>query len=487
MTDRRTFVTEVTRLWEQRLYEDAIDLSRQRLAAQPEDAAAYQALCHSLASVGRVDEAIDTGRRGLDLEPDSTGAHHVYAEALVLGSRLDDALEVYDACLQRHPDDAATIGHKAFLLVLMRRYEACESLLAPHLDSAVPDPRIVVAFAELAPRIDAVEKAISLLARLVEDEGAPSIYRRQAGFRLGAMLDKAGRYDEAFEVYTAANHRVAPAYSADERCAMIDEVIGGWTRRTMRKAVRFGDDSEAPILLIKMPRSGSTLIEQILGCHPAIGTAGESGAFGHAAHRLGLEGSRARIQSRLRSLSRQDVQRTAREALSQMRARAGSASRITDASLNNDRHAGLFATLFPRGRIIVCLRHAWDTCLSCYFQDFASNLPWSYRLRDIARYRHDHESLLRHWNTTLDVPIHFVQYEELVTSPDSVVRGMLDFLGLPWHAGCLEFHASGRAAVTASHQQVSQPLYTESRHRYLRYETHIDELKRLLPEPCFKV
>ena len=486
--DRAAFIRHVTRLWAERRHQEAAALARQRLAEQPEDGAAHQALCHSLAAIGRTDDAVHAGRRAVELDPTSLGARHVLAEALTLGARLDEALAIYDDALALRPHDAATAGLKASVLLMCRRYDESRALLEPHLATPAPDARVVIAFADLAPAIRETPRALELLRALRGRSDVHPAHMSQAMFRLGRLLDRDQDHDGAFEAYTRANEVVSTPYRHAERSALTDDLIHAWTAQTMRKAARFGSPSDQPVLIVKMPRSGSTLVDQILACHPQVGAAGERGVFGQVAASLGLvDGARSQLTARIRALSRADVERACRVALTELKKSAdGDHLRLTDCSLNNDRHAGLFATLFPRGRIIICLRHAWDTCLSCYFQDFTGQLPWSFRLEDIARYRCDHERLLRHWIATLTVPIHLVHYEMLVSQPEQEVRRMLDFLHLPWDDRCMAFHESRRIAVSSSNQQVMQPIHSGSRHRYRHYEHHIEVLRRILPQPEFQ-
>ncbi|MCA9312251.1 MAG: tetratricopeptide repeat protein, partial [Phycisphaerales bacterium] len=262
--DKAGFRQAVTRLWSERRYDEAASLARRRLAATPEDPDAHQALCHSLASVGRIDEAVTAGRQGVALDPGSLGARHVLAEALTLGARLDEAVEVYDDALRLRPDDAATAALKASVLTMSRRYPESRALLTPHLAAEAPDARVIVAFADLAPALNEEPAAIDLLRRTVERTDLHPQHLSQCLFRLGRLLDRADDHDAAFAAYERANHTVQTSYRHRERTELVDDLIEAWNPRTMRRAARFGSGSRQPVIIIKMPRSGSTLVEQIL-------------------------------------------------------------------------------------------------------------------------------------------------------------------------------------------------------------------------------
>ncbi|MCA9311419.1 MAG: sulfotransferase, partial [Phycisphaerales bacterium] len=231
----------------------------------------------------------------------------------------------------------------------------------------------------------------------------------------------------------------------------------------------------------KMPRSGSTLLEQILSSHPAAAAGGELGLLARAARTLGLH----RPGRGVEDVPRAELDAAAASLRASLAQHASPAGRplISESAPNNDVYLGLFAVLFPDAPVIWCRRHPWDTCLSCYFQDFSDNLPWAFRLEHIAEYRATHDRLYEHWLAVSPNPMLTLEYEALTAQPEPTIRDLLAHLGLPWDEACLTPHRNRRVAVTPSNAQVNQPISTAARHRYLRYRDHLSVLAPVFPLP----
>ena len=449
--------------------------------ASPDAAAAHLAVAQVLCLKGRPIEGIDAAARAVELAPEHRQSRIQLGHAQLLASRPDEAEQTYTDALAIWPGDAELVGLMGELFAIQRRADEAETLLTPHLDDDPVAPQVILAFASIAARVGRAGEAIDRLRAFIASD-APDHFRRQAEFRLGTLLDREGRYDDAFEAFQRGNDAVATSFSPQARDAMVTEIVRMWDRKSIARLAKMGSASVTPILILKMPRTGSTLVEQILSAHPAVSAAGERGTLGRTAASLGVDRADTHAAARLRRLTRDDVGRAAKLAERDLADAAGQARHITDSSLTNDRHAGLFAGLFPKAPVIICTRHPWDTCLSCYFQDFSGSLPWSHRLSHIAHYHRAHDRLLAHWQSVLPNPVHVVAYEALVSQPEASIRAMLDAVGLDWDDRCLAFQKNRRVAVTASNEQVTRPMYSSSVHRYRNYAAHIDELRRILPQ-----
>jgi hypothetical protein len=243
---------------------------------------------------------------------------------------------------------------------------------------------------------------------------------------------------------------------------------------------RADNRSEQPVFIVGMPRSGTSLVEQILSCHRGVHAAGELRDVGKLVASLGL-----RFQGEddvLPGLDSGSLNAAAGRHLERLRGLGGNAKRLTDKMPYNFLHLGLISLLFPRARVIHCLRDPIDTCLSCYFQNFATGNFFSFDLGNAGLYYRQYERLMAHWRTVLDKPILEVRYEEHVAEPEKVCREMLDFLDLDWDPACLRFHESRRFTNTASRDQVRKPIYTSSSGRWQRYERHLGPLLEALAE-----
>jgi hypothetical protein len=231
-----------------------------------------------------------------------------------------------------------------------------------------------------------------------------------------------------------------------------------------------------------MPRSGTTLVEQILASHPNVFGAGELNLIPQLA--ADLPGLLRSSLNYPRCLDRLDAARAgeiARRHVDRLRDLGGSASRVVDKMTINFLHLGLIAVLFPEARVIHCRRDPRDICLSCFFHNFASpGLNFTFSLQDLGFYYQQYERLMDHWRQVLPLPIFEIQYEELVSAPEQWTRALLDFCGLAWDDRCLAFHQTERQVKTASALQVRQPMYTRSVGRWKPYEIQLQPLFRAI-------
>jgi hypothetical protein len=242
-----------------------------------------------------------------------------------------------------------------------------------------------------------------------------------------------------------------------------------------------GNSSDAPIFIVGMLRSGTTLVEQILASHPAVYAGGEIEFFRAIARQLPERiGSGQPYPECLQTLNAETIGGVSSAYLEQLRGQSDDAKRFTDKNPLNFEHLGLIMLTFPNARIIHCRRDAMDLCLSIYLQHFSERHDFAYSFADIAEYHRQYEELMGLWHSVFPGRIHDVQYEDLVANFETVSRGMLEFLNLEWDEKCLEFHTTARPIGTASHWQVRQPLYSRSVERWRHYEPYLEELRAAL-------
>jgi hypothetical protein len=244
----------------------------------------------------------------------------------------------------------------------------------------------------------------------------------------------------------------------------------------------FGLDSERPVFVVGMLRTGTTLVEQILASHPAVHGAGEVPHLGAMVNNMSERlGGSEKYPECIKSLSAAAVRVLAGEyeqALDQsIRGRqTAEVLRVVDKMPSNYLNLGLIATLFPKARIIHCRRDPVDTCLSCYFQNFQEPIAYTLDLRHLGQYYREYERLMAHWRAVLPVGVFDLAYEELTADLEGVSRCLLDFCGLPWDDRCLRFNESRRIVRTSSALQVRQPVYRSSVGKWKRYEAQLGPL-----------
>jgi tetratricopeptide (TPR) repeat protein len=308
-------------------------------------------------------------------------------------------------------------------------------------------------------------------------------------FALATALEARRDYDAAFDCYRQGNElrRRRESYDPVQTRIVHDKIIEIFSEELLRSKSGHGHPSAAPIFIVGLPRSGSTLIEQILASHSQVEGTHEMSELSQVArstnrNRVGRLSYPATIPTladeQFAELGAQYLDRTRRH-------RARGAPSFTDKMPNNFAHAGFLKLILPNARIIDAQRHPLDSCLGSYKQLFARGQPFTYDLYEIGEYYLEYRRLMDHWHKVLPGHVLDLQYEELVTDTETQVRRLLEFCGLPWEEECLSFHENPRAVRTASSEQVRRPIYTSSMNRWRDYETHLGPLIEVL-EPVLR-
>ena len=454
------------------------------LRLKPDFGEAHQYLANLLVPLGRLGEATESYRRALRIKPHSIPAHINLGNTLVLQGRFDEASDVYRAALQIDP------ACRKAALGLAHVYERQGDLrqafvhVQPYLDPEKVDADAAMIFAAVCRPLQRCDEAIALMERLLLRENPPLDDKERSAlhFRLGRLYDAQNLYDPAFLNFKLGNAIKAKMWHFDVQAHIrhIDTLIATFSPTFIAQAPRAVTRSERPVFIVGMPRSGTSLVEQILSNHPAVFGAGELEELSHIAAELPATlGGQSPYPKCLNSLTAAHCEQLARRYLDKLTALAPQASRITDKMPDNFLRLGLIALLFPGARIIHCLRDPIDTCLSCYFQNFGAGLSFAFDLAALAEYYRQYRRLMEHWRTVLDLPVMEVRYEDLVTDQERVTRELVGFCGLDWDERCLRFYESSRAVSTASYDQVRQPLYTRSVGRWRHYRSHLGPLADL--------
>jgi tetratricopeptide (TPR) repeat protein len=460
---------------------------------------------------GRVNEAIEAYRKLLKLRPNLPDTWYNLGLMLRRASQPDAALAAYGQALVRgvkQPEEVR-LNRAVILADDLRRDEDAQAELAAALKlnpAYVPallnlgnlhedngrradaadayrkaldsDPRNATALARLSGLEQIDSPAHPLVGRLKQALSRPGLTPADAaelGFALGSALDRTAAYDEAFAAYTAANaasRRSAPAASRYDRVAheaLIDEIIAAFP-----DPVPPSESPDAPNFICGMFRSGSTLAEQILACHPRVTSGGELDLLPTMVSRdlspfpaaaAGLDELRAA------ELAKNYVERLA--------AIFPNADRLTDKRPDNFLYVGLIKCLFPAARIVHTRRAALDNCLSVFFLHLDHAMSYAFDLADIAHYLHQQERLMAHWKGLYPRDIHELDYDGLVQDPRPAIASLLQFCGLDWNDACLSPQNAGGSVKTASVWQVRQPLYRGSSGRWRNYQRHVEALSAL--------
>ncbi len=291
------------------------------------------------------------------------------------------------------------------------------------------------------------------------------------------------RYDEAFKYYSAANKLADGKYNGPELERQYADLKKTYTKKFFEERREFGVSSERPVFIVGMPRSGTTLLETVIGSHPLAYPAGELETVKRLERDMGsLVFKDEGIQKNARQLTWVGAEVLAERYLDAIdrRARNDKAVRITDKMPHNFQAVGFIALLFPKARIIHAKRNPMDTCLSCWMQNFNDSHTYSRDLVDAGHHYRQYQDLMAHWHEVLPGRILDVEYEDLVSNQEETSRKIIDHVGLEWDDTVLKFHEYERTVLTASVWQVRQPIYKQSAGRWKNYEAHIGPLRRSL-------
>jgi tetratricopeptide (TPR) repeat protein len=478
-------VNRADALSRQRRFEEAQTALRRALDLAPDRAATHSQFGWVLAELGRFDEAIAGHRAAIALQPNDPLLHCALGRTLLRAGDAEAAETSFRCALALDRNVAQAWHWLGNTLLVEGRLE--EGLSCHHRAIAI-DPGLAEAHEALAySGQSAGEAELQQLAALVADGGSPLADRIAAGFARGEFLDRAGRYDEAFGEFVTANRlqrqqleAAGEGFDADAFGHKVDGLIARCTPALFLAAAEWGSRCELPVFIVGMPRSGTSLVEQIVASHSRVFGGGERKDIFHV-------GEAVLGRNRDRPLAEWDMdfaRQLADRHLANLHRLACRAARVTDKLPDNILHLGIIAVLFPSARIIFCRRDPRDNCLSCFFQRFAEGNAYAYDLADCARRYLQIERLAQHWRQVLPLPMLSVDYEALIGDPEGESRRLIDFLGLDWEPGCLEFHRTSRAVFSASLWQVRQPVFSRSIGRWRHYRDHLQPLFGVLGQSC---
>jgi tetratricopeptide (TPR) repeat protein len=429
-----------------------------------------------LQSRGRYAESEQPLRRSLKLKPDRLDARLALGGSLLLLGRISEARDCYEKALRVAPRSTVAIVGLAQIEAMEGRFAEAEASFRRALEI---DPHAPYALVGLA-RMRRMTAADSEVFRRAEDLAAserPPADEATLRFALGKYYDDTGDHARAFRAYQRANelHKLsAVPYDPAARAAFVDDMIRVYTREVLSGAGATASNSERPVFVVGMPRSGTSLVEQIVASHPLVHGAGELDFWTAAVHKR--DGSAIR-----RALPEESTRgRLAQEYLRLLSTHSTDAQRVVDKAPVNSDYLGLLHLVFPRARMIYLRRDPIDVCLSCYFQQFSPAMNFTMSLPDLAQYYREHHRLMEYWRAVLPPGVLLeVPYAELVADQEQWTRRILQFLALPWDDRCLEFHKTTRAVATASTWQVRQKIYGSSVQRWRKYEKFVKPLMSL--------
>jgi Flp pilus assembly protein TadD len=454
---------------------EAVKLLEKAIALRPADPVLLGNLGGLLAEANDPLAAVGPLREAIKLKPDHLDALVSLGLAYQLAGRLEEARRQFEKVLKRQPAHRRALAGLAMLEQTSgdRRaaIEGFRKLRKYYPNETAPLVQILYTEKVTADLPELREAETHLHENTVRDR--PALLHAVA-----KAYDDLGRFGDAMSNLLEAKKTARP-FDTEAHRRDNDALKAVFTPEFLAKRWDWGETSEVPVFIVGMPRSGTSLVEQIIASHPKAFGAGELDDIGFIAAMMGMKGVRTDVPvdpQRIISLSRPEVLKAATKYLKRLSRRSPEALRITDKMPHNFERLGLIALMFRQALVIHCRRDPLDTCLSIFMQDFQQAHGYASDLRSLGLYYAEYAGLMAHWRKVLPIRLLEVDYERLIENAPTEIRKIIDFAGLKWDDACLNFHRTRRAVATSSHWQVRQPIYATSVKRWQNYRQFLAPL-----------
>ena len=466
--------------------EEAVQILMRSSALDPRNGRTFVYLGSALLALEREEEAEAAVGRALVLAPDDADAHNLAGRILLDNSKPEQAVASFLEAIAKKPDMVDAHNNLGNALKELGRVEEA---MEAYYNARRIEPKATAVFINLVdakafksaddPDLLAMEELAKEMPSLSEDE------QMQLHFSLSKAYGDLKRHGESFEhmLQGSALKRKQITYLERDTLWLFDRIREVFTPELMRSKAGSGDPSDVPLFILGMPRSGSTLVEQVLASHPRVFGAGELKDFDKVAKSVhGPGGAIIAYPEFLASFDAEHLRRMGAHYVHRLRAYSADAPRITNKMPSSSFYVGLIHLCLPNARIIHTVRNPVDTCLSCFSKLFSGEQSFSYELGELGRYYRKYHELMEHWRRVLPPGVMLdVQYEEVVADFETQARRIVAHCGLEWNEACLAFHENKRPVKTASSLQVRRPIYQSSIGRWLPYKDQLEPLLRELP------
>jgi tetratricopeptide (TPR) repeat protein len=475
------------RLWallgiEQKRFADAEVLLQRAVKVAPGFSRALTTLCSVQLEQEKYEDVIKSASNLIKLKPRSADGHIWLAAATAATGNHSDALEFYDRALEVAPNHGGALCGKG---------NACRTIgdqdgaIAAYRSSIEANPLHAEAYWSLAnlKTFRFEDSEVDGMLALVGDERIPSEGQVQLNNALGLEFDGRKEYDRAFEFIDRGSRlrREQEFYDRVENEERTDLSLEAFTPQFFDDNAGHGDPDPAPIFIVGLPRSGSTLLEQILSSHSQVDGTHELSDFGKIIRSYpNLTTPPARYPTSVANIDADGFRQLGSEYIERTRRHRGDRPFFTDKNPNNFVHVGLLHLILPNAKIINARRHPLDSCFGSYKQLFAQGQPFTYDLVELGEYYLQYQRLMDHWHEVLPGKVLDVRYEQVVADLEGQVGRILEYCELDWEASCLRFHETSRSVKSASSEQVRQPIYTSAVNTWRHYEAHLGALIEVL-------
>jgi len=473
----------------QDLYNDAEAFLRKAVGLAPDFAVAWSVLSVSLKEQGNFEEAIEALEKALSLEPKNAEGHSTLGSLLLAWGKEERALASFETALTIKPDLASALHSKGHVLKTLgdqddaiRAYRAAAKA-RPDLGEIYWSLANLKTFRFDPDEVEFMQTQLDS-GKLTDDSELNFCYS------LGKYFEDQKDYPKAFEYYTqgGAIKRKNVIFDPVEYVAQSDKLIELFTPEFFEKRASFGYSDPAPIFIVGLPRSGSTLIEQILCSHSQVDGTAELADLMILGNKTGQNRfDKLKFPESLIDIDADSIEDLGKEYIERTFHHRKGAAYFTDKMPNNFPHIGFLHLILPNAKVIDARRHPLDSCFGTFKQLFAKGQPFSYDLFELGQYYNSYIRLMEHWDHVLPGKVMRVQYEDNVADQEHQARRMIEHCGLKWEDQVLRFYETERAVKTASSEQVRQPIYNKSVNSWKRYEAELADLILVLEDVLVKL
>ncbi len=499
-------------------YEAAVNSLNQALTINPKNTQALNNLGNIYRELGQNNSAEVCYKRVLKLEPKNAitvnnianiyltqclydKAEYFYKKAIKLNKDYFDAYynlgatyqskgehkqatKYYKLAQKIRPEDIQPQIALANSYEKQGKFDKSLEIITPLLSRNLITPDLADIYSKICIKNKDYDAGINVIEKCLATRINP-IHEQALRFSLGDLYNKQSAYDKAFKEYLAANTMRPYHYDRLNTENTFNHIIDVFqqTEQIANTENNSTDNkpTQTPIFIIGMPRSGTTLIEQIVSSHPLVFGAGELAYIGELAENS-FPDTKAQYPDCIKQLTADKVSQLSNIYLKKIAKHNKTCPYITDKMPHNFLYVGFIKLLFPQSKIIHCLRNPLDVCLSIYFHNFNKNHPYTDNLSNLGHYYNQYRKLMAFWHNQYNDFIIDISYENVLTNTEDNIRNMLNHIGLDWNEDCLKFYENKRTISTPSYAQVNQPIYTASMERWRHYAPYINNLRNTVEE-----
>ena len=466
-----------------RVYEDAEQLLRKIVKIAPRFIVAWHDLGATLKEQGKEEEAISTLEEAIKIDQNNASTHYLYAAALALAGRTEDAVVSYKRAIKIEP---TLVGAHVGLGHVLKTLGDQDGGIASYRAAIELRPNLGEIYFSLSnlKTFRFTDQEIEDMVRRLSQESLDSESKVHFAFSLGKAFEDKKDYDKAFDYYLQGNeeHRANITYDPVQTELAHQKMKETYNHEFIERIgkTKPGNQDPDPIFIVGLPRSGSTLLEQILASHSMVDGTSELPDLGIVSQMIANKAKGRTFPAGILNMSDDEITSLGDEYLDRTRRHRKGARHFTDKMPNNFAHIGLLQAILPNAKIIDARRHPLGSCVGSFKQHFAKGQTFTYDMFELGEFYIQYDELMAHWDEMLPGKVLRVQYEDVVRDLETQVRRILEYCELPFEENCVNFHETKRSVRTASSEQVRQPIYDQSLNTWERFDKHIGDLKDIL-------